>query len=194
MWVTVAGMTTGPRLRRALDLLPAYRPGRRPAPRADVPVYKISSNENPYPPLPGVLEAALSAAGVMNRYPDMFATELSEAIASRLSVPAEHVVCGTGSVGVLGQIVHAVADPGDEIVYAWRSFEAYPIVAGVAGAASVRVPVTSDGRHDLDAMAAAVTDGRGSCCCAHRTTRPVPHCTVTRSSSSWTQCPTTCWS
>ncbi len=151
-------MTTGPRLRRALDRLPAYRPGRRPVPRTDVPVYKISSNENPYAPLPGVLEAALEAAGVMNRYPDMFATELSEAIATRLSVPAEHVVCGTGSVGVLKQIVHAVADPGDEIVYPWRSFEAYPIVAGVAGATSVRIPVTTDGRHDLDAMAAAVTD------------------------------------
>ncbi len=157
-WVTVAAMTPGPRLRHALDALPAYRPGRRPAPRADVQVYKASSNENPYPPLPGVLEAAAVAAGAMNRYPDMFATELVEAIAARLAVPPADVVCGPGSVGVLGQIVQAVAEPGDEIVYAWRSFEAYPIVAGVAGATSVRVPLTADGRHDLAAMAAAVTD------------------------------------
>jgi histidinol-phosphate aminotransferase len=45
----------------------------------------------------------------------------------------------------------------DEVIYAWRSFEAYPICVGLAGAESVRIPLTADGRHDLDAMAAAVT-------------------------------------
>ena len=49
-------------------------------------------------------------------------------------------------------------EPGDEVVYAWRSFEAYPIAATAAAAVSVQVPVLADGRHDLDAMAAAVTD------------------------------------
>ncbi len=43
------------------------------------------------------------------------------------------------------------------MIYAWRSFEAYPISVGLVGAESVRVPLTPEGRHDLDAMAAAVT-------------------------------------
>jgi histidinol-phosphate aminotransferase len=68
------------------------------------------------------------------------------------------VVCGTGSVGVLGQVVQATCETGDEVVFAWRSFEAYPIVVGVSGARAVRVPLTEGARHDLPAMAAAVTD------------------------------------
>src|SRR5699024_3611092 len=47
--------------------------------------------------------------------------------------------------------------PQDEIVYAWRSFEAYPIIAATAGATSVRVPNRPDHSHDMAAMAAAVT-------------------------------------
>jgi histidinol-phosphate aminotransferase len=150
-------MTPGPRLRSALEGIPAYAPGRPPEPREDRPVWKASSNENPYPPLPGVLEAAVTAAGRMNRYPDMFAAELVAALAERLDVPAAHLATGTGSVGVLQQVVQATAGPGDEVVYAWRSFEAYPIVVQVCGATSVRVPLGPGGRHDLDAMAAAVT-------------------------------------
>ena len=145
--------STGPRLRATLDDIPAYRPGRPAASDA----YKISSNENPYPPLPGVLEAVGAAAAQLNRYPDMFATGLVRAIAQRFGVPEEHVATGTGSVGVLQQIVQAVAGEGDEVVYAWRSFEAYPIVVQVCGARSVQVPLTSDERHDLEAMADAVT-------------------------------------
>jgi histidinol-phosphate aminotransferase len=72
-------------------------------------------------------------------------------------VPAAHISTGTGSVGVLGQIVAATCDPGDEVIYAWRSFEAYPIVVAVAGAVSVQVPLDADARHDLSAMAAAIT-------------------------------------
>lgn len=119
---------------------------------------KLSSNENPYPPLPGVLEAALDAAGHMNRYPDMFATELVEALADRFDVPPAHLATGTGSVGVLQQLVQATAAEGDEVVYAWRSFEAYPIVVGISGATSVRVPLTPTAEHDLDAMAEVLTD------------------------------------
>jgi len=57
----------GPRLRPAVRDIPAYVPGRPPAPRAGLPAYKLSSNENPYPPLPGVVEAAAEAAARMNR-------------------------------------------------------------------------------------------------------------------------------
>jgi histidinol-phosphate aminotransferase len=146
-----------PRLRHALDSLPSYKPG-KPAAASDRPMYKVSSNENPFPPLPGVLEAAVEAAGSMNRYPDMFATGLVDALATRFGVPAAHIATGTGSVGVLQQVIQATATEGDEVVYAWRSFEAYPIVVGISGAASIRVPLDSDARHDLPAMADAITD------------------------------------
>jgi histidinol-phosphate aminotransferase len=148
---------SGPRLRASLDALPAYSPGRPAAARDGAPTFKISSNENPYPPLPSVRAVLEDAAGAVNRYPDMFATELVAAIAKRFDVPVEHVATGTGSVGVAQQILQAVAGPGDEVLYAWRSFEAYPIITAICGAESVQVPLLADARHDLDAMATAVT-------------------------------------
>jgi histidinol-phosphate aminotransferase len=120
--------------------------------------YKLSSNENPYPPLPGVIEAVQAGVGAMNRYPDMGSSALYAALAEAFDVPAEHLSVATGSVGLIYQLVQAFCDPGDEVVFAWRSFEAYPIAVTAAAATAVKVPVLADGRHDLDAMAAAVTD------------------------------------
>lgn len=147
-----------PQVRAAVTGIPAYVPGRPPASREGVPTYKLSSNENPYPPLPGVLEAAAEAAASMNRYPDMGCGLLYQALAERLDVPTSHLAAGTGSVAVLYHLLQAFCETGDEVVYAWRSFEAYPIAVAVTGARSVQVPLTADARHDLDAMAAAVTD------------------------------------
>ena len=143
-------------LRPALASLPPYVPGAR------VPVgaaaYKLSSNENPYPPLPSVVAAIADGAVDVNRYPDMYATELTEAVAAHLGVQPDQVVAGCGSVAVLGHVLSAFCDAGDEVVHPWRSFEAYPIMVTLAGAAGVPVPVGADGRLDLPAMAAAVTD------------------------------------
>ncbi len=105
-----------------------------------------------------MLDAVARAAASANRYPDLTCARLVGALAGRHDVPAEHVVVGCGSVSLLGQVAEAVIAPGDDVVYAWRSFESYPIVTGVAGGTTVQVAVTHDGRHDLDAMAAAVTD------------------------------------
>lgn len=129
-----------------------YRQG-KPAP-ADS--FKLSSNENPFDPLPEVLEAI--AAGAVNRYPDAAATALSERLAERFGVGRSSVHVGSGSVSILAQLIQAAAGPGDEVLYSWRSFEAYPGLVTVSGAASVMVPNAADHRHDLVAMAAAVTE------------------------------------
>jgi histidinol-phosphate aminotransferase len=139
-------------LRSEIAALVPYRQG-RPAP-ADA--FKLSSNENPFEPHPAVLEA-IGAAHV-NRYPDGAAVALRERLAERVGVTIDELHVGAGSVAILQQLITAAAGAGDEIVYAWRSFEAYPGLVTVAGATSVTVPVLGDGRHDLDAMAAAVTD------------------------------------
>src|SRR3954447_3485450 len=119
--------------------------------------YKLSSNENPYPPLPGVVEAAHRAVDVMNRYPDMGNAALYDALAARLEVPVGDLAAATGSVALIYQLLNAFCEPGDEVVHAWRSFEAYPIAIAAAATTSVTVPVSADGRHDLDAMLAAIT-------------------------------------
>ncbi|MFF3765927.1 histidinol-phosphate transaminase [Streptomyces sp. NPDC001922] len=146
-----------PKLREVLDGIPTYKPGRPAA--ADGPVaYKLSSNENPYPPLPGVMESALAAAGSFNRYPDMACTGLLNELAERFGIPVEHLATGTGSVGVAQSLIQSTAGPGDEVIYAWRSFEAYPIITRISGATPVQVPLTDGEVHDLDAMAEAITD------------------------------------
>jgi histidinol-phosphate aminotransferase len=144
-----------PRFRPVLDTVPAYKPGKLPAAGAGQ-AHKLSSNESPYGPLPSVLEVLANAGGEINRYPDNGAEALIGALAARFDVPSAHVAVGCGSVGVLKQLMDAVSDPGDEVVYAWRSFEAYPPLADLANATSVRVPLR-DETHDLAAIASAIT-------------------------------------
>lgn len=145
-------------VRPALAALPRYRAGRNPAAQAGGRTWKLSSNENPYPPVAAVSNAIAAAGSAVNRYPDLVSADLTEALAARLGVDVDRVALGTGSVGLLGQIMQASVEPGDEVVMAWRSFEAYPIAAGVAGARMVQVPLGPGARHDLSAMAAAVGD------------------------------------
>ena len=145
-----------PRFRPVLDQFAGYKPGKAPSATAGK-TFKCSSNESPYDPLPSVAAVIAEAARNINRYPDSAATELTEAIAGRFDVPAEHVAVGCGSVGVAQQLLEAVGEPGAEVVYAWRSFEAYPYLTDLANATSVQVPL-KDYRHDLPAMAAAITD------------------------------------
>ncbi|MDQ0991827.1 histidinol-phosphate transaminase [Streptomyces sp. V3I7] len=148
---------TSPKLRAELEGIPTYKPG-RPAAAGGPVAYKLSSNENPYPPLPGVMESVTAAASAFNRYPDMGCSALMEELAERFGVPITHLATGTGSVGVAQQLVQATSGPGDEVIYAWRSFEAYPIITQISGARPVQVPLTPGDVHDLDAMADAITD------------------------------------
>lgn len=147
---------THPVPRKALSALPRYVPGARGDARGEPPV-KLSSNENPNAPLPSVREAIAAASATIHRYPDMFAVDLTEALARRYGLAEERVAVGAGSVAVLGHALQAFCEQGDEVVYAWRSFEAYPILTMLVGAKAVEVPLDSNARHDLKAMAAAVT-------------------------------------
>ncbi|WHP60356.1 histidinol-phosphate transaminase [Arthrobacter sp. KFRI-F3372] len=147
--------TALPALRGAVTGLPSYVPGRR---SAGTDIAALASNESHFEPLPTAITAVAEAAGRMNRYPDMGAVELRERIARNLGVTAGEVAVGPGSVGVLQQIITGLCDAGDEVVFAWRSFEAYPILVELAGARPVPIPLDEAEGHDLEAMAAAVTD------------------------------------
>jgi len=146
-----------PHVRPVIEALPTYKAGKKAQAVDALAPYKLSSNEIAVEPLPSVLAVIADAAREINRYPDPFASELMVALANKLGVSVEQIAIGTGSVGVCQQIVQAMVDAGDEVIFAWRSFEAYPIIASIAGAKSVRAPLLADGSHDLDAMAAAVT-------------------------------------
>ncbi|MCQ1986114.1 histidinol-phosphate transaminase [Arthrobacter sp. zg-Y844] len=148
--------------RPVIGMLPQYAAGKPPVVVEGLQSYKLSSNENPFPPLPAVLDA-INAAATVNRYPDPLSTALRNELSTFLDVPAEDIVTGGGSLGALNQLLATFAGQNtdgaaDEVIYPWRSFEAYPISVGLAGARSVQVPLNSDGTHNLAAMAEAVTD------------------------------------
>lgn len=147
-------MADRPLLRNVLGSVPAYRAGRR----APSGAFKLSSNENPYPPLPGVMAAVTDAAVSLNRYPDFACSRLISALARHHDVDEQSIAVGTGSVAVLAQTIQAAAGDDDEVVIPWRSFEAYPILVTLSGATLVSVPLTPDHRLDLTAMADAITE------------------------------------
>jgi histidinol-phosphate aminotransferase len=121
-------------------------------------ILKLSSNENPYGPVPAALEAIEAVLPRLNVYPDGSARALKERLAEKLGVSTDHLVVGNGSNELLRLVAQAVLRPGDEVVFAWPSFVVYPMVTQLMGATAVRVPLTSGEVHDLDAMLSAITE------------------------------------
>lgn len=140
-------------LRPEILAQPAYKQG-RPAPANS---FKLSSNELPFGPLDSVVEA-VREHGEFNRYPEASSLAVREALAEHYGLTPDRVVVGAGSVSLLYAAVQAAAGAGDEVVYPWRSFEAYPGMVTISGATSVQVPLRADGTQDFEAMADAVTD------------------------------------
>jgi histidinol-phosphate aminotransferase len=157
-----------PAVRPAIAALPAYKPGRNPADLArEIGVeraVKLASNEVAFPPLPAVVEALGAAAAETNRYPDNGAVVLTSELAEHYGVDPAQVVTGCGAVMLCQQLAQSYTEPGTTLAFAWRSFEMYPLLAQVAGARAVQVPLKPgrDGgpadTHDLDALAATIDD------------------------------------
>lgn len=140
--------------------MPAYRPG-KDASQAEQEhgiddAIKLASNEAPWGPIPSVVEKIADSAAGINRYPDHRATVLRERLASWLSVDVDQVTAGAGSSGLLQQLALTYVDPGDEVLYPWRSFEVYPIYTKLVDGVEVTVPL-KDECHDLEGLASALT-------------------------------------
>ncbi|MCC5477848.1 histidinol-phosphate transaminase [Streptomyces barringtoniae] len=125
----------------------------------DIPVlHRLALNESPYPPLPSVREAMRRAVAQAHRYPQFHPDDLTERIAAWCRVTSDRVAVGSGSVGVALQLLRAVVRPGDTVAYAWRTFDAYPLLATMVGAERVPVPLSPEGHQDLGSLLAAVDD------------------------------------
>jgi histidinol-phosphate aminotransferase len=123
----------------------------------DGELVKLASNETPFGPPPAVVGAIQGRLETLNRYPDPTKLVLRGRLADRLEVASTQVAVGNGSCELLLAAAEAMLEPGAEIVYAWPSFSMYPHLAAMTGATEIRVPLTADGRHDLDAIAKEVT-------------------------------------
>jgi len=150
------------RPRPAIDGLPAYRPGKgakqAEAEHGITNAIKLASNENPDHPIDPIMGAIQAAIPGLNRYADHRATAVREAIAEWVGVDVGQVTVGNGSVGLLYQLAVTYVDPGDEVVFPWRSFEAYPVFTGMMAGTAVTVPLSATLGYDLEALAAVVGD------------------------------------
>lgn len=147
------GMTSSVYIRPDLATIPSYVPGKR-----DDTSLKLSSNEVAFEPLEAAKQAMAEATGQANRYPDLAAVELRTKLGEHLGLSLEEVAVGVGSSALCQQLVQITAGVGDEVVFPWRSFEAYPIFTRVTGATPRAIPLDENGYNDLDAMAAAIND------------------------------------
>jgi len=147
-------------LREALAGIVPYEPGK---PVEEVQrelglerVVKLASNEGPYGPFPGAVDAIERALSEFNRYPDGGCYRLRTALAERLGVRFEEITVCAGADAVIGYVCQASLEPGDEVVTGWPSFVSFVLDPLKLGALPVRVPLR-DHRFDLEAMLAAIT-------------------------------------
>jgi histidinol-phosphate aminotransferase len=122
----------------------------------------LSLNENPMPPLPSVAETIRQAASEANRYPEFYPNRLRKAIAHWQQVPEDSLIVAPGSVAVALHALQASTGPGRSVVYGWRNFDAYPLLARMANAPARPVPLLPGGHQNLDGMAQAAATSAGA--------------------------------
>lgn len=121
----------------------------------------INSNENPYGPSPHAVAAITGSEAVACRYPDDLYARAVKSIADLHHVDEEKVALGCGSTEILRVCDAAFVGADKQLVVAEPTFEAVSYYAQVSRASAVKVPLTSDFRHDLPAMANACATGVG---------------------------------
>ena len=119
----------------------------------------LNANENPYGASENARRAIASSIADGNRYPDGAAEATRRALADLHRVPPDRIALGCGSSQILQMADAAWLGAGRKIVAAEPTFEAVLAYAAVMRAEPVKVPLTSDFRHDLPAMAAACRAG-----------------------------------
>jgi histidinol-phosphate aminotransferase len=122
-------------------------------------VVKLASNENPLGPSPRAVEAVKAAAETLHLYPDASCFSLREALSEKYSLPMNQIVVGNGSdeiIHLLGQVF--LGSEGDEIIVGDPSFVRYDAAAGLANCVLTKVPLTTDMRLDIPAMAARASE------------------------------------
>jgi histidinol-phosphate aminotransferase len=117
---------------------------------------KIASNENPIGPSPKVIEALEKQLTQISRYPDGAAHNLTQALSQHLSVNANQVMLGHGSNEILILLAEMVLNPGDEVLFADKSFVVYPLATQLFEGKSKVIPL-KDFTHDMAVFANAVT-------------------------------------
>lgn len=120
-------------------------------------IVKVASNENPLGPSPLAKAAMCQALEDSHIYPDGGGYRLRSAIAGSFGMKLSNVVIGNGSNEIIELLCHTFLNRDAELIAAEHAFVVYKLMATLFGAKYVEVPDPGF-VHDLDAMAAAITD------------------------------------
>lgn len=143
--------------RDCVDRMNGYTPGEQPR---DHRIVKLNTNENPYPPCPGVSQAlAEFDVNALRRYPDPSALELRREAARLFGLTEQHVLCGNGSDDLLTIGTRTFIDQGQRLAFTDPSYSLYPVLAQIQDAIPVTVPLTDS--FDLPDTLATATQGCG---------------------------------
>jgi histidinol-phosphate aminotransferase len=146
-------------LKATVAALPPYRGPQTAAVAAQgVKMRLLHLNESPYPPSPRAIEAFIAAVRDLNRYPDIHASALANALAERTDIPADRIIFGCGSDELIHFLCEATLGPGDDVVIPAPSFPRYALSGKILGATPIRVKLDAGGACDAAALAAAVTE------------------------------------
>jgi histidinol-phosphate aminotransferase len=120
-------------------------------------IVKLASNENPWGPSPRVVEAIARALPRLATYPDKSFHDLKQALAEANGVEVDSICVGHGTEAIIQLIPQLYLNPGDEVMVADVTYCRYEEASKLMDGCIVRVPLSAM-RHDVDAMAAAVTE------------------------------------
>jgi histidinol-phosphate aminotransferase len=130
-------------IRPLVQRLHAYVPGEQPRIAG---LIKLNTNENPYPPSPGVLRAVKAAIdGRLRLYPNPTAQALRERLAKLHKCGVENIIVGNGSDELLAMAVRAFVEPArGRVQWFSPSYSLYPVIAKQHGARLGSAALESD--------------------------------------------------
>ena len=117
---------------------------------------KLASNENPLGPSSKACSVITESLSQLHRYPDGSGLVLRKSLAARWKVEPDQVILGNGSDEIISLLVRAFLAPQEEAVMASTTFIIYKMAVEGAQGTAIEVPLC-EGRHDLVAMAKAIT-------------------------------------
>src|ERR1017187_8062975 len=119
-------------------------------------VVKLASNENPLGPSPRAVEAMAGAMSKLNLYPNG-GLDLGTVLAREYDLKVENVIAGSGSEGIMSNIIRAFLCDEDEVLTTEAAFIGFQVLARSRGVTYRTVPYR-DWHYDLPALAAAINE------------------------------------
>ncbi|CEJ45570.1 histidinol-phosphate transaminase [Umezakia ovalisporum] len=140
--------------RSNIHAMASYIPGEQPQP--GVEMIKLNSNENPYPPSPGVLAVLRNIEGEwLRRYPEPLGGEFRRGVREVLGVPTDWIIVGNGSDEILNLVMRACTEPGKKVVYPIPTYVLYMTLTQMQAAELVEIPYGVDYKLPLSELIAA---------------------------------------